>query len=119
MREEMKQNTGTDTAQLPDELFIEQATRRVKLGLIVGEVIRQNDIKQDAAKIDEKLETLAATYEEPQALIEYYRGNAQAMQTIEAAVMEDMIVEWVLNQAEITEENKTFDEIMNPAPAEA
>lgn len=119
MREEMKQNTGTDTAQLPDELFTEQATRRVKLGLIVGEVIRQNDIQKDAAKIDEKLETLAATYEDPQALIEYYRSNAQAMQTIEAAVMEDMIVEWVLNQADITEENTTFDDIMNPTQAEA
>jgi trigger factor len=59
------------------------------------------------------LETLAATYEEPQALKDYYRGNRQAMQTIEAAVMEEMIVEWTLTLATVTDEQRDFDSVMN------
>ena len=61
------------------------------------------------------LDTVAATYEEPQALKDYYRSNRQAMQTIEAAVMEEMIVEWTLTQATVTEETCDFDSVMNPS----
>ena len=116
IREEMSQNAGNgmDISSLPDELFKEQAVRRVKLGLIVGEIIRQKDIQKDDDKVNEKLEELASTYEDPNALIEYYRGNQQAMQTIEAAVMEDMIVDWALEQATVKEEATDFDSIMNP-----
>lgn len=120
IREEMAQNAGNgngngmDMSALPDEIFKEQAERRVKLGLIVGEIIRQKDIQKDTAKVDEKLKELASTYEDPAALIEYYRSNQQAMQTIEAAVMEDMIVDWALEQATVEEEATDFDSIMNP-----
>ena len=118
IRQEMTQNTGNDMSSLPDDLFKEQAERRVKLGLIVGEIIRQKDIQKDDAKVEAKLEELASTYEDPNALIEYYRGNQQAMQTIEAAVMEDMIVDWALEQATVEEENTDFDAVMNPKQEE-
>ena len=75
------------------DLFKPQAERRVKLGLIVGEVIRQKDVKRDQERVEAMLNTLAASYEDPEALISYYRSNAQAMQTVEAAVMEEMIVD--------------------------
>ncbi len=119
IREEMTQNTGNDMSTLPDELFKEQAERRVKLGLIVGEIIRQKNIQKDPAKVDEKLEELASTYEDPKALIEYYRTNPQAMQTIEAAVMEDMIVDWAVEQATVEEDATDFDSIMNPKQDES
>ncbi|MBU0655236.1 MAG: trigger factor [Gammaproteobacteria bacterium] len=114
IRDEFSQNTGTSADNMPDELFAPQAERRVKLGLIVGEVIRQNDLKRDQARVDAMLESLASTYEDPQALMDYYRGNRQAMQTIEAAVMEEMIVDWVMEKATVTDEARDFDSVMNP-----
>ena len=114
IREEFQQNTGSSAQNLPDALFAPQAERRVKLGLIVGEVIRQHNLQRDPARVDAMLESLASTYEDPQALISYYRQDRKAMQTIEAAVMEEMIVDWVLEKATVTDEARDFDAIMNP-----
>ena len=113
MHQEMTQNTGNDMSSIPDELLKDQAERRVKLGLIVGEIIRQNDIKKDPIKVDTKLKELASTYEDPNALIDYYRNNQQAMQTIEAAVMEDAIIDWALEQVTVEEKVSNFDSVMN------
>lgn len=114
VRNEMAQNSqGADLSTLPDDMFEEQAARRVKLGLIVGEVITVNKLEKDQAKVDEMLESLAASYEDPQALIEYYRTNQQAMQTIEASVMEEMIVDWVVEKAKITDEKMKFTELVS------
>lgn len=113
VREEFSQSTGTPANNIPDDLFQPQAARRVKLGLIVGEIIRQKGLQRDPARVDAMLETLAASYEDPAALINYYRTNRQAMQTVEAAVMEDMIVEWVLDQAQVTDEAHDFEAVMN------
>ena len=114
IREEFQQNTGSSAQNLPDALFAPQAERRVKLGLIVGEVIRQHNLQRDPARVDAMLESLASTYEDPQALISYYRQDRKAMQTIEAAGMEEMIVDWVLEKATVTDEARDFDAVMNP-----
>jgi trigger factor len=122
VRDEFAQNMsgqgvdGANMANLPDDLFRPQAERRVKLGLIVGEVIRQKEMQRDQERVDNMLQTLAASYEDPDALIEYYRSNAQAMQTVEAAVMEEMIVDWVMENAQVTDEPSDFNSIMNPKP---
>ena len=114
VRSEMQQNSqGADMSSLPDEMFRDQASRRVKLGLIVGEIITQNNLEKDQSKIDDMLNSLAESYEDPQALIEYYKNDQQAMQTIEAAVMEEMIVDWVLEKAKVKEEKVKFTELMN------
>jgi len=120
VRNEMSENAnGADMSSLPDELFEEQASRRVKLGLIVGEIVTKNEMKSDETKIDEMLNNLASTYEEPQQLIEYYKNNPQAMQTIQAAVMEEMIVDWVVAQAKVVDEEMAFTELMNPQQQQA
>jgi trigger factor len=114
VRNEMAQNSqGADLSTLPDDMFEEQAARRVKLGLIVGEVITVNKLEKDQAKVEEMLQSLAASYEDPQALIEYYQTNQQAMQTIEASVMEEMIVDWVLEKAIVKDEKMKFAELVN------
>lgn len=114
VRSEMQQNSqGADMSSLPDDMFKDQASRRVKLGLIVGEIITKNKLEKDQAKVDAMLNSLAESYEDPQALIEYYRTDQQAMQTIEAAVMEEMIVDWVLEKAKVTQEKVKFTELMN------
>ena len=115
VRNEMAGNTeGADLSSLPDDLFKDQAARRVKLGLIVGEIITKNSLQKDQQKVNDMLETMAATYEDPQAFVEYYKTNEQAMQTVEAAVMEEMIVDWVLEKAKISKEETTFAELMAP-----
>ncbi len=114
VRNEMAQNSqGADLSTLPDDMFEDQAARRVKLGLIVGEVITVNKLEKDQAKVEEMLQSLAASYEDPQALIEYYQTNQQAMQTIEASVMEEMIVDWVLEKAIVKDEKMKFAELVN------
>ncbi|MGB0848000.1 MAG: trigger factor [Thiolinea sp.] len=119
IREEFSQNSGTPADNIPDDLFKPQAERRVKLGLIVGEIIRQKEMQRDQERVDAMLNTLAASYEDPDALISYYRSNPQAMQTVEAAVMEEMIVDWVVETAQVTDEQSDFNSIMNPEPAVA
>jgi trigger factor len=122
VRNEMSGNTeGADLSSLPDDLFRDQAARRVKLGLIVGEIITTKELKKNPQKVSDMLNNMASTYEDPQAFIEYYRTNEQAMQTIEAAVMEEMIVDWVLEQANVSDEAMSFSELMSPkeqAPTE-
>lgn len=115
IRNEMAGNSeGADLSSLPDDLFKDQASRRVKLGLIVGEIITTNDLKKDPQKVKDMLESMASSYEDPQAFIEYYRTNEQALHTVEAAVMEEMIVDWVLEQANIKNEEMGFSELMSP-----
>ncbi|HIP94176.1 MAG TPA: trigger factor [Leucothrix sp.] len=112
VRNEMSQNSqGADLSTLPDDMFKDQAARRVKLGLIVGEIITKNKLEKDQQRVDAMLNSLAASYEDPQALIEYYRGDQAAMQTIEAAVMEEMIVEWVLKHAKVVDEKMKFADL--------
>ncbi len=113
LRNEVAENAqGEDLSKLPDDLFKEQARRRVKLGLIVGNIINKNKLEKDQQRVDDMLESLAASYEDPKALIEYYRSNQEAMQTIEAAVMEEMIVEWTLEKAKVVEEKMKFSELV-------
>ena len=113
LRNEVAENAqGEDLSKLPDDLFKEQARRRVKLGLIVGNIINKNKLEKDQQRVDDMLESLAASYEDPKALIEYYRSNQEAMQTIEAAVMEEMIVEWALEKAKVVEEIMKFSELV-------
>ena len=113
VRQEMSQTAQYDTSSLPAEIFKDQAERRVQLGLIVGEIIKKNDLKTDEKQVEEMLEELSATYEDPQEVINYYKNDASLMQKIEGAVLEEMIVEWVLDQAKVIDDVTDFDTIMN------
>ncbi|MFW2371608.1 MAG: trigger factor [Gammaproteobacteria bacterium] len=102
---------------LPKELFEEEAKRRVGLGLVIGEVVKSAEIKVDPARIKAKIEEIASTYEDPQQVIDHYKQNPQLMSSIEALVMEEMVVDWVVDQAKISDVDSNFEELMNPAPA--
>ena len=115
VRNEMSQGAnGFDASSLPDELFKEKAERRVKLGLLIGEIIKQNDIQKDEKRVDAMLQELSASYEDSQAVINYYKNDTEAMQSVNAAVMEEMIVEWVLGQAKVTDQKMDFYALLNP-----
>ncbi len=71
-------------------------------------------MKAEPERVDQALQDLAASYEDPQQVVEYYKSNPQAMASLESMVLEDQIVDRVLEQARVTEEQKDFDSIMNP-----
>jgi len=105
-------------ANLPDNLFEDQARRRVSLGLIIGELVRAENIELDSARVDETLQGLAAGYEEPEQVVRYYRSNREAMASVEALVLEDQVVDHVVAQAQVADEPQSFDQVMNPGKGE-
>ena len=105
---------------LPKELFEGEAKRRVGLGLVIGEVVKKAEIKPEADKVTAKIDDIAQTYEDPAEVINHYNSNPQLKQGIEALVMEEMVVDWIINQAKVTDTSTSFHELMNPevqAPA--
>ena len=86
---------------LPDELFQEQAERRVTVGLIVNEIVSDANIEPDPDKVRERVETLSEQYADPQQVINYYYSNAEQLQQIEMAVLEDQVVEHILGQSTV------------------
>lgn len=119
LREQAMQSTGqTDTAHFPDELFDNEARRRVALGIIIGEIVNQQEIKVESAELQQALTAMTAGYEDPQQMMDYYRQNAQAMAQVETLVLERKIVDWVTRQAKVVEEPMSFDALMNPKPVE-
>jgi len=104
--------------QLPKEIFQDNATKRVVLGLLVGEVIQANDLKVDKSQVSSKLEEIAGTYESPQEVVKAYTENQNLMQSLEGLVLEDQVVELLLKQLTIEEKTVAFDEVMDEKPAE-
>ncbi|RUO38774.1 trigger factor [Aliidiomarina shirensis] len=105
---------GQNMPELPAELFSEQADERVKVGLLLGEVIRGNELKVDEARVQEMIENTASAYEDPQEVVAYYKENAEAKQQVENVVLEDQAIDFVLEKAKVTEKEFSFDEVMNP-----
>lgn len=97
---------------LPDSMFEEEAARRVALGLIVGEIIKETKLQVDPTAVRAMVQELASTYEEPEQVVEYYYSNRELMSGIESAVLEDQVVEHVLANAKVTEETSSYDDIV-------
>lgn len=107
--------------QLPAELFEEQAKRRVVLGLIVAEVVKQFELKPDDAKVREMIEEMASAYQEPEQVIAWYYKNDQQMNEVRSVVLEEQVVDTVLQKATVTDKSVSYEEAVKPAqaPAEA
>lgn len=99
--------------QLPDELFSEQAERRVKIGLLLGEVIKVNELKADDDKVKAYIEEIASAYEQPEQVIEYYNSQKEVKENIANVVLEEQAIELILDKAKVSEKTQSFDEIMN------
>ena len=103
--------------QLPAELFTEQAKRRVALGLIVAQMVKQFDIKADDESVRSTIEEMAAAYQEPQQVIEWYYKNQQQLEDVRAVVLEEQVVDTVLGKAKVTDSNVSYEEAVKPAAA--
>jgi trigger factor len=120
LRQQAMQRFGENAAnvpELPASLFEENAITRVKTGLILGEVIKANEIKADDEKVKALIEDMASAYEDPKEVVEYYFNNEQLLNNIRNVAIEEAAVEFVLSQAQVTETVKAFDDIMNKQSA--
>ena len=103
--------------QLPAELFEEQAKRRVSLGLIIAEVVKQAELKPDDARVRELIEEMASAYQEPEQVVAWYYKNEQQLGEVRSVVLEEQVVDTVLQKAKVTDKPVSYEEAVKPAAA--
>ena len=119
-RERMMKVLGhSDESKFADELFDEEARKRVSLSILINEIVRTQAIELDEVKVQQMLENIASNYEDSQQIIRHYRDNEQLMVNIKALVMEEQVVEWVLDRAKVNEEPLSYDQLISPVSVEA
>ena len=124
MRQQMFQQFGGAAPQdldlttiLPDEMFSEQAERRVKLGLVVAEMISQFELSAEPAKVREAIEDIASTYQDPEEVINWYYSENEKLAGIESRVLEDAVTEKLLLAAAVAEVECTYQDALTKARA--
>lgn len=113
-REELKQRgvPNADTMPIPAEAFTAESERRVRLGLLVSELVQSADLQAKPEQVRTRIEEFAQNYEQPAQVVAYYLADRQRRAEIEAIVLEDNVVEYVLSKAQVTDEDVAFDELM-------
>jgi len=116
-RADLKQRgvKDADKAPIPEELFRPQAERRVRLGLVVAELVRTNELHATPEQIKAHIEELAASYEKPADVVRWYTSDNRRMAEVEAIVIENNVTEFVLSKAKVTDKAIGFDELMGQA----
>jgi trigger factor len=104
-----------DMLNLSTDMFKEQAQRRVKLGLILGEVVKHHDLQAKPEQIRATLEDHAQSFEQPEQMVRWYYTQPERMQEVEALVLEDNVVAWALSQAKVQDQSMTMQELMGTA----
>lgn len=102
----------------PDrEQYRADAERRVAMGLILSEVVRKNDMKPDADRVKGRIEKMAASYEQPEAFVQWYYSNRERMQQVESMVLEEQVVELLLEGADTKDKAISLQELTEQQPA--
>jgi len=96
----------------PPELFTAQAERRVRLGLILAEVVKANNLQATPEQVKAQVEEFAESYEDPKQVLKYYYSDRRRLAEVEALVLEENVVNYVLGQAKVTSKSVAFDELM-------
>ena len=119
-REEMARS-GVDPEQValePAE-FEEPVRRRISLDLVIAEIIREHAIELDHSRVRGRVEAIASTYPEPARVFEWYYSDREHLSGIESLVLEEQVVEWVLEHVRVTDEQTSFDRVLNPVQTAA
>jgi trigger factor len=113
-RADLKQRgvKDADKAPIPAELFTAQAERRVRLGLVVAELVRTKELHATADQIKAHIDELAASYEKPAEVVRWYYGDNRRMAEVESIVIENNVTAYVLSQLKVSEKAISFDELM-------
>lgn len=112
-----QQGLPTDEFNPDREQYRADAERRVAMGLILSEVVRENDVKPDADRVRERIEKMAASYEQPEAFKQWYYSSRERMQQIESMVLEEQVVELLLEGADTKDETISLQELTEQQPA--
>ena len=109
-------HSGIDTSEieLDPEDFKQAAGRRVSLGLLVGELIKENSIKADPNEVRARIDSIASTYEDSGEVVRWYYSEPARLSEVESTVLEDTVVTWILDRATVVPEATSFDELLNP-----
>ena len=113
-RADLKQRgvKDADKVEIPADVFRPQAERRVRLGLVVAELVRANNLEARPEQIKAHIEELASSYEKPAEVVRWYYSDRQRMAEAEAVVIESNVTEFVLSKAQVTDKEISFDELM-------
>jgi trigger factor len=113
-RAELKQRgiKDADKAPIPDEVFRPQAERRVRLGLVVAELVRANNLQAKPEQIKAHIDELAASYEKPADVVRWYYSDNRRLAEVEAVVIENNVTDFVLAKAKVNDKQVSFDELM-------
>ncbi len=115
MESRMEQQGMPSKGKLPAEMFQEEASRRVKLGLLINKIATDREIKAEKEQVDAKLNEISLQYgESAQQMIDWYNTDPSRMASIESIVVEDLVAKHVAEKAKVKTSEKTFLEIMNP-----
>ncbi len=116
-RERLKSQGLKDADKMPvqAEMFAPQAERRVRLGLVVGELVRAQNLKAQPEQLQAHIEELSQSYEKPAEVMRWYLTDRQRMQEVEAVVIENNVTSYVLNTAKVADKSLPFDELMAQA----
>lgn len=106
-----------DSSMLPDDLFKEQAEKAVKLGVLVSKVLADSKIEVDPARVEAYINDMASSYEDPTEVIEYFKNDPQQRAQIEAVVLEDQVVDYILAAAKVTETAVSYEELLKEQQA--
>lgn len=110
MQSQLQQQTGQQPP--PADKLRESAEKRVRLGLLLAELARRNSISIDPDRVQAQIEELAETYDQPNEVIELYRSDQRLMDQVENMVLEDQVVDWVIDNAEVEDRKMSFRELM-------
>jgi trigger factor len=113
-RADLKQRgiKDADKAPIPDDMFRPQAERRVRLGLVVAELVRANNLQAKPEQIKAHVEELAASYEKPAEVVRWYFSDRQRLAEVEGIVLENNVTHYVLGKAKVVEKTVSFDDLM-------
>ncbi|GAB4214144.1 MAG: trigger factor [Rhodoferax sp.] len=113
-RAELKQRglKDADKAEIPDDVFRPQAEQRVRTGLVIGEVVRANNLQATMEQIQAHIDELAASYEKPAEVKRWYFSDNQRMADVEGVVLEANVTQFVLGKVKVVEKSLSFDELM-------
>jgi trigger factor len=100
---------NVESTPIPAEIFKEQAERRVKLGLVLAELVKANNLEAKPEQIRVEVEEFAKSYEDPKEVIRWYYSNKQRLAEMEAYVVESNVVEFVLGKAKVTDKDVSFE----------
>jgi len=113
-REDLKQRgvKDADNAPIPAEIFQAQAERRVRLGLVVGELVRQQNLQAKPDQLQAHIEELAQSYEKPAEVMRWYLSDRKRMAEVEAVVVESNVTQYAMNHAKVVDKALAFTELM-------